>query len=82
MKSIHDFRTSRTGLGRLILAVGLTTTLFSCRDAVAPITPSDNQSEIGALSAGFQGEPSSSATPSALSNRHQATGLSARTCST
>src|SRR5688500_15763264 len=50
MKSIHDFRTSRTSLGRFILAVGLTTTLLSCRDAVAPVTPSDNQSEFGPIS--------------------------------
>ena len=50
MKSIHDFRTSRSGLGRFILATGLTLTLLACRDAVAPVTPSDDQPEFGTLS--------------------------------
>src|SRR5688572_6049029 len=49
MKSIHEFRTPRSGLGRLVLAAGLMTTLFSCRDAVAPVIPSDDQSEFGPL---------------------------------
>lgn len=53
MKSIHDFRTSASTLGRFVLAVGLTMTLFACRDAVAPVAPvtrSDNQSTFGPLS--------------------------------
>jgi subtilisin family serine protease len=50
MKSIHDFRTSRSGFGRFILAAGMTLTLFACRDGVAPLAPSDNQSEFGPLS--------------------------------
>lgn len=50
MMSIHDFRTSTSTLGRFVLAAGLTMTLFACRDALAPVKPSDNQSEFGPLS--------------------------------
>jgi subtilisin family serine protease len=49
MKSIHEFRASRSDLGRFILAAGLTVTLFACRDAVAPVAP-DTQSGLGPLS--------------------------------
>jgi serine protease len=49
MKSIQYFRTSTSTLGRFVLAAGLTMTLFACRDAVAPVKPSDNQSEFGSL---------------------------------
>lgn len=50
MKSIQYFRTPRLGFGRVILAAGLTFALFACRDAVAPVAPSDAQSEFGPLS--------------------------------
>lgn len=50
MKSIQYFRTSRLGFGRVILAAGLTSTLFACRDAVAPVAIPDGQSEFGPLS--------------------------------
>jgi subtilisin family serine protease len=48
MKSIQYFRTSTSTLGRVALVAGLTMTLFACRDAVAPVKPSDNQFEFGA----------------------------------
>lgn len=43
MKSIQNFCTSRLRHGRVVLAACLISTLFACRDAVAPATHSDSE---------------------------------------
>jgi subtilisin family serine protease len=50
MKLVYDFRVSASALGRCALVAGLTITLFACRDAVAPHTPSDNPAALGPVS--------------------------------